>query len=149
MKIVLSCGQKKLSVQAPAYLMYQGSYFKAALEWAKTIASPKDVLILSAKYGLIPCRQVIKPYDSRMKTPTQQTTVQQIKAQIAVMACENDWLVFCGGKDYREILQQSHTRVLFLWEHAMLKGNGMGYQIQWFKKNAGIFPITVNQLKKD
>lgn len=140
MKIILSCGAKKMAVKCPAYRMYVGSYFKAALEWAKTVAPPSDVYILSAKYGLIHCKEVIEPYDARMGTSSQVTTANEIMQQAQKLNLLDKDAIFCGGKDYQKILKTSLPKCRILWDFVKLKGGGMGYQIQWFKTNKGFYP---------
>lgn len=98
---------------------------------------------MSAKYGLIPCTRVIEPYEAKMKTATQVTTVAQVKQQAADLNITTGLAIFCGGKDYLDTIKQADPRCEWLWSHTKLTGNGMGYQIQWFSQNKGKVPARL------
>lgn len=68
MKIIISCGSKKLNPSTPiqAYKMYQGTFYKAMLNLAQTYATEENIYILSAGYGLLKSNDLILPYDIKM-----------------------------------------------------------------------------------
>ncbi|MCP4539438.1 MAG: hypothetical protein GY832_20060 [Chloroflexi bacterium] len=50
--LILSCSQKKRLEPGPAYLVYDGPYYRILRKHGPPW--PVDVYVLSAKYGLIP-----------------------------------------------------------------------------------------------
>lgn len=66
--VVVGSGLLKLSAPAPAGRLYTGAHTRAAIRWARSVSD--DVLILSAKYGLVPVGQVIAPYSSSFDAVT-------------------------------------------------------------------------------
>lgn len=46
--------------------LYTGSLFRAGLRWALSVAHEDQVLILSAKHGLVRLRTVLEPYEQFM-----------------------------------------------------------------------------------
>ena len=60
--IIVGCGKGKQDQPCPAADLYTGSYIRCAVRWARSVTTPDRLLILSAKYGLIPGTQVIAPY---------------------------------------------------------------------------------------
>ena len=66
--LILSCSRRKLDRPAPALELYDGPLFRVVRKAMRDGVGPGDVAvyILSARYGLIPARRVIEPYDRRM-----------------------------------------------------------------------------------
>lgn len=145
MKIIISCGSKKRAKACPAFLLYQGHYFNHVLNWVKSIAPQKDVYIISAKYGLIHCSQVIEPYEAKMGSKTQIITIEEIKRQFHDLGLENEKMLFCGGKEYMSVLNNSSKNIIRLWDHINLKGKTFGYQMQWLSKNKGQIPEKIKE----
>lgn len=66
--IIVPCGGAKLPEPAPAGRMYIGGYHRAARRAAEALPHD-DVLILSAKHGLLELDRRIVPYDLRVGQP--------------------------------------------------------------------------------
>jgi hypothetical protein len=64
---LIACSATKLESTCMAKDMYQGSLFKKSLEYALKTTNPKNIYILSAKYGLVELEQEIEPYDKTLK----------------------------------------------------------------------------------
>src|SRR5699024_5048348 len=60
--VLIACSSRKLDRSARARDLYQGTLFRASLDWAES-QKPDEICILSAKYGLVDLEQVIEPYD--------------------------------------------------------------------------------------
>jgi hypothetical protein len=63
---IIPCGAAKLDRSAPARDLYTGSQFRMALAAAAEIDDEVQVLVLSAKYGLITLDTILDPYDVKM-----------------------------------------------------------------------------------
>lgn len=66
--IIIPCGGAKAPEASPARDLYTGSSFRLALTAAEVEAAEcgAEILILSAKHGLISPDQIIAPYDVKM-----------------------------------------------------------------------------------
>ena len=62
--LIISCSKTKRNLkQGPAIKIYDGPFYKIL---RKNFTENLDVLILSAKYGLIEYTKIISPYDTKM-----------------------------------------------------------------------------------
>ncbi|MET9584232.1 DUF6884 domain-containing protein [Streptomyces sp. NPDC006539] len=61
--VVIPCGSRKLGRRTRAADMYVGSYHRACRKAADAL-QPDQLLILSARYGLLDLDDVIEPYDT-------------------------------------------------------------------------------------
>ena len=60
--VLLSCTKKKKNYSCTAREMYSSSeIFTTAFKYAKLISN--DIYILSSKYGLLSCDDIVEPYD--------------------------------------------------------------------------------------
>jgi len=129
MTVIVACGAKKLSREAPARDLYTGGYFKACLAYALKIAPAENVRILSAKHGLIGLNDVIAPYNRKMGDPssiTESALTEQAEAQELLA----EKVVVLGGRLYAGLCQKVWREV-----EAPLEGKGgLGQQIAWMKK---------------
>lgn len=64
--IIRGCGKAKRDERSPARDLYISSYAKVSEDWAKSVDA--EVLILSAKHGLIAGTDEIDPYSSSWST---------------------------------------------------------------------------------
>jgi hypothetical protein len=135
MIVIIPCGSKKQNKASIAGRMYTGSYHRACLKYALSISSPKNIFILSAKYGLLRLTQVIQPYNLKMGE-IGCVIPAQIRSQAEGFGLLNNIPIILGGRLYTSICEQ-------VWEKCItpLKGRGgLGYQIQWLNKNYGRIP---------
>ena len=63
---LIACVKMKLPNKAKAEYLYTSPLFKGNLQFAKTL-NPDEILILSAKYGLVELYDEIEPYDVTLK----------------------------------------------------------------------------------
>lgn len=136
MKVIIPCGAAKVDYAAPALDMYTGSYFRANRAYALSLVPASDVLILSAKYGLIGAFAWIQPYDVTFGSPLAIDT-PAIAAQVKQLGIRDDEVIVLGGKRYRDKLRPMFTRAKFVMDLPLA---GMGYQMQWLYRNLGRIP---------
>jgi len=106
LKIIISCGSKKRRNPCPAWRFYTGSFFQAGMRYARSVAEPQEVFIISAKYELIPCTKIISPYESKMGTKTQIITPEEIQQQINDVGFVGEETLIIAGKAYIDILSR-------------------------------------------
>jgi len=98
--VILPCSNTKASIQgrAAAEDRYQGQYYQVFNKWRHGRTSPErevDLLILSAKYGLINPRSQIHDYDERLdKRPNGRF----------LKTLENDLFAYLKWRDYSNVL---------------------------------------------
>lgn len=126
--IIIPCGSKKLDRPAQAQYMYTGSYHKMCQRYARSLATPEDIYILSAKYGILRMTDVIEPYSLTLGQPGCITFFyarqQATKLEIIDRSC-----IAVGGKRYTDFCRQ-------VWSDCVtpLQGKGgNGRQMQWMK----------------
>ena len=107
--LVMSCGKRKRSDTAPlpALERYDGPSFHVLRRYLATHpATPPDIYILSAKFGLIPADRPVPYYDQRL-TPERgaelRSTVRDALAQILARR-EYEQIYLAVGRDYAEAL---------------------------------------------
>ena len=75
--LIIGCSDAKGNQAAPAFDLYQGTMFKLINANMANVHDFFEVLILSAKHGLIHSSQIIKPYDQRMAKRTNAGEISQ------------------------------------------------------------------------
>jgi hypothetical protein len=132
MLIIIPCGSAKLKHRAPAGQMYLGAYHRACRRYADSLASIYDqVMILSAKYGLLPLDEEIDPYELRMGQPGCVTT-DQVRTQAEEHELLGEPVIALGGKDYTQVCKA-------IWSQCAtpLSGiGGIGKQLKWLKEHS-------------
>ncbi|HFI9381063.1 TPA: DUF6884 domain-containing protein [Vibrio parahaemolyticus] len=78
--LIIGCSDAKADSALPAFDLYQGTMYQLIRANLPNIHDHCDVLILSAKHGLISSHQVIEPYDQRIAKRTNSSTVSQFVA---------------------------------------------------------------------
>jgi hypothetical protein len=63
--VICGCSKSKLNTKAKAIDLYQGQIFRSIKKYTETHGY--ELLILSAKYGLIEKNKLIHPYDQTLK----------------------------------------------------------------------------------
>ncbi|MFD9593109.1 DUF6884 domain-containing protein [Kitasatospora sp. NPDC059973] len=124
--IIVPCGGAKLDDVAPAGEMYTGTYHRAARRAAEQLAGPGGrVIILSAKYGLLPLDQWIRPYDLKAGDPGT-VTPATLRHQAFALLLGGAEVTVLGGSAYVALARS-------VWPHAAapLHGTrGIGEQMQ-------------------
>ena len=65
--VLVSCSAGKEEKSMPAEKLYNSDLFKKQLEYAKKLAPPNHIYIISAKYHLVPLNKTIAPYNLTLK----------------------------------------------------------------------------------
>ena len=110
----------------PAGLLYTGPYFKAALNYALTIAKPASIRILSAKHGLLELDKTVEPYNLMMGQ-SGSVTAEQVKQQATDQNLLGEDVIAVTGKKYFEIIEQVWPNA----ERPLAGRDRLGYQLQW------------------
>jgi hypothetical protein len=116
MLAIIPCGARKRQGIYPAADLYTGPYFRAALGWARRNAD--NILILSAKHGLIPLDFPVESYDLKMGQAGC-VTPEKVRMQAgALMVLHQREVAVVGGKAYRDMARH-------VWPHAMSPVDGL------------------------
>lgn len=130
MLVIVPCGGKKASEECEAKDMYQGPYFKACLAYAQKLSPWGNIVILSAKYGLLPLTARISPYNLRMGDIGCVNYFEVRKQAQLMKLIDEQEVIALGGEDYTGVCRK-------VWPHCQtpLAGVGaIGKQLQWLKQ---------------
>lgn len=112
--VVVPCGGKKLERPAAAGKMYVGSYHRLARRAAAALAGDDgQVLILSAKHGLLTFGDVIEPYEQRLgRGRPAPAFVDQVRTQAARLGIAGvPEVTVLAGQAYADVVSA-------VWPHA-------------------------------
>ena len=132
--VIIPCGALKRRERCRARDLYIGSYFKANLRYALSVAQTPDVLILSAKHGLIHLDEKVEPYDLKMGQPGC-VDADFVRQQAEMMAVTKKQIYALGGKLYLDTLRDAGLKFM-----PLVEGLPMGIQMQALKRNHGRLP---------
>lgn len=135
--VVLTCSKTKVwdkcincSLEQPAKIAYSGELFKKSLKYAEN--SYKNVIILSAKYGLISLNTKIKNYNEKLGKKFDDSFYTKIFKQFTENNMEKyDSVLFLGSRDYEQYI------IKLFGENKVinpLKGLSIGYKLQKLKE---------------
>ena len=132
--VVISCGKAKTPHPAPAAEFYTGGYFRAQLGYARRLTTDDRILVLSAKYGLVPLHRELSPYDLRITQPGAVTTDQLVVQARSLGVARELQVVSLCGRDYG-------ARVRAVWGRIVREplaglSGGMGTRLAWLRKEA-------------
>lgn len=105
MRIIITCGSKKCITPTIASRMYIGSHFKNCLRWARSKTDDNNILILSAKYGLLRLNQKIEYYDLKMGDRGC-IGFNEVKKQALFLKILDEQILSTAGKEYRLVLDK-------------------------------------------
>jgi hypothetical protein len=107
--------------------MYCGSHFKNCLKWARSKVDDENIMIISAKYGLIPLDKKINYYDIKMGQPG---SISLIDLKIQANHFKDEQIISTAGNEYRKMLDQIFKNITYPF-----KNLSMGYMAQAMKKD--------------
>ena len=125
MLVIIPCGGKKRAGKWPAFQLYCGSGFIAALKAALRLTTRENIRILSGKHGLLRLESVVEFYEQRIDEPGG-VSAETVRRQASGEGLLGVPVVILAGKAYASVALQ-------VWPHAQtpLSGaRGMGYQRQ-------------------
>ena len=130
--VLLSCVATKLPHPAPAKELYSSPLFKKSLQYAETL-NPDDIVILSAKYYVIPLTKIIGPYNKTLlnmpEKETREWSVQVLKILADKYDLDTDHFIILAGAKYTSY---RFTTVLKLLPSSEVKLNYFRSQIKRF-----------------
>ena len=108
--VLVSCSAGKESKSMPAEKLYNSDLFKKQLEYARKLAPPNHIYIISAKYHLVPLNKTIAPYNLTLKdmpAPDREAWSEVVKKQLEQRGynLQKDKFVFLAGMAYRQYLE--------------------------------------------
>lgn len=142
MIVVIPCGSKKRDGRHAARDLYVGPYFRAAYRYATSVVSESNVFILSARYGLVRCGDVLQSYELTLGDPGSVTPLRvRDQADALGIITEPDVIVI-GGERYVKLVRQvwPRSRAPFGRDGKLLERAGIGYQLQALKRWRGRVP---------
>lgn len=130
---LLSCVSKKCDFRCEAKNMYKSPLFIKSYNYVKSL-KVDDIYILSAKYGLLECTDIIEPYDITLKTFDRQEllnwtsmVVSSLKQKTSLM--EDNFIILAGDIYCRNLLTHIKNYTL------PLKGLSIGKRLKWLKEH--------------
>lgn len=107
--LIIACSEKKLPAkgQLPAIERYDGPAFRVLRKYLREMAPPAlTVLILSARYGLIPSDRPIPDYDCRISPGSARKMRARVLETLRDALSGQRWnaVGICAGHDYRAAL---------------------------------------------
>lgn len=128
--ILTGCSKNKLNtdIEIPADELYTGTLFRFVKRYADSINA--DLYIISAKYGLISRKTLIKTYDKVLKTNSDADNLRpEIENKLSVLHQRYDKILVIAGDKYRRTLKGiSDERYYFL------KTSGIGHILHILKE---------------
>ena len=146
--LIISCSQRK--IQSPETLAaidrYDGPTYQTLRKLRHEGYTPEnlDILIISAKYGLLPCQQPVDEYDQKMtleRADALRPEVQsKLKSFIHTKRGGYDQVFINLGKTYRRTLEGFHWGLLPTLEASGGIGQKTSQMRTWLKR---LSPATV------
>jgi hypothetical protein len=114
--VLVSCSAGKEEKPMPAEKLYNSDLFKKQLEYAKKLASPNNIYIISAKYHLVPLNKTISPYNLTLKdmpSSDREEWSEVVKKQLLQKGynLQKDKFIFLAGNAYRQYLEPQMKNV--------------------------------------
>lgn len=108
--LVLACSKRKVAAAGllPAIDRYDGPTFRVLRKYLRELeGGAPSILILSAKYGLIPSDQQIPDYDCRLTRASARALNPQVLLAAEGALRTKKWcsVGICAGKDYQVALE--------------------------------------------
>lgn len=131
---LVGCSKTKVSVPSPAKDFYTGDLFKLAVAFAQRSAD--EVFIVSAKHGLVPLDEELRPYDRTIADLTRKDRLRWAEGVITSLRRRLPGLrlniIVLAGKDYADPLIRATGGTGWNCERPLL-GKGIGQQKAWLK----------------
>lgn len=130
--VLLSCVSKKKDYETTAENLYDSSLFNFSLKYAKKL-NPDKIYILSALYGLVEIKEIIKPYNKTLNEMGKKDRIKWSEMVLEQMKAEGidfnkDKFVILAGNRYREYLVE-HIKNYEI----PLEGMRIGEQLSFLK----------------
>lgn len=133
---LVSCVKSKRNTPCAAKDMYVSPLFEKMMAYAVN-SKPKNIFILSAKYGLLALDAVIEPYEqtlNKMKKPERRAWAESVLDDLRHHAdLDHDRFIFLAGTRYREGLIASMKNYT-----VPMEGLVFGKQLQWLERQSHV-----------
>lgn len=119
--LILPCSKRKKALSiAPAIELYDGPFYRVL---RKNMSLNLDVLILSAKYGLIDSNEIISPYDQIMTIERAKELANDVRIKLEEIFKSNqyDGIFINLGRTYMIALEESAS---ILCKHKVCRAKG-------------------------
>lgn len=142
---LIACSAVKARHPMRAEDLYQGDLFRKSLAWARLTGRFQEILVLSAKHGVVQLEQVVEPYNMTLNDVG--TEDRRLWAQVVARDLMNRFsasdvpieFVALAGRSYMEELSLELQVVMPSAELSRpLTGLGIGEQKAWLKKALGV-----------
>ena len=140
--LIISCSQRKVetSEPLPALKRYDGPTYRTLRKAMHEGRIPKnlDVLIISAKYGLIGCQKSIDAYDERMTSvqAAKHRHVSKYRLKVLLEIRHYNQVFINLGKTYRQTLDGFHWGLLSTLEASGGIGQKTSQMKAWLERIA-------------
>lgn len=103
--VIMACSASKLPHSARAVDLYQGVMFDVLRKYLPE-DSPPDVMIISAKYGLLMADDEVAPYDQRMDAERAGELIAEgLSSEFQFDGAPYDSVFIAVGSDYRRVAE--------------------------------------------
>ena len=146
--LIISCSQRKVetSEPLPALERYDGPTYRTLRKAMHEGRIPKnlDVLIISAKYGLIGCQKSIDAYDERMTSvqAAKHRHVSKYRLKVLLEIRHYNQVFINLGKVYRQTLDNFHWGLLSTLEASGGIGQKTSQMKAWLERLAAETPCS-------
>ena len=127
----VSCVSKKQTKPTEAKDLYISDLFSKARSYVENEGAPW--FVLSAKYGLVPSNEIIKPYDltlNKMGVADRRDWAKQVMEQFDAQESKPRRIVMLAGARYREFLEPSLIS-MGIEVVVPMEGLRIGEQLSW------------------
>lgn len=138
--MIIGCGTEKRDHPAPAGEFYRSQYFREARFWAHSIDA--QVIILSARHGLLDERQVILPYSTTWGS-REAVSAADLREQADHLGLHGPIVTLAGERYARRIRRATDIEpILWFVDESRRRGDsgGLGFQRHLFRLYLGRVP---------
>ena len=146
--LIISCSQRKVSTPGliPAIDLYDGPTYRTLRQFWPDGHPPLnlDVVIISAKYGLLRCQQLIENYDQRMTMERAEKLRPEVQARLKALIQDKrecpfslgayDQVFINLGKTYMQTLEGFHWGLLSTLEASGGIGQKTSQMKAWLER---------------
>ena len=99
--VIIPCGAKKAHTARPhpSSALYQGPYFQACRDWARSVAGYNDIRIVSARHGFAGLEAWLEPYDTRFGREGS-VSIDELVRQGKALPWRASAVILLGGVPY-------------------------------------------------
>lgn len=140
--LIACCKSKDTTLEfQEAGNLYTGQLFRAQLAYARQRLPDEGIYILSAKYGLVGLKQIIRPYEqtlNKMNMAERLVWAWDLDRAFSIHCPEAKTVWMLAGQAYRENLAELLEKrgIEVLRPHPA--GLGYAHQVQWYREHVEV-----------